>query len=177
MKTFDSMRWTKWCLALLVSIAACSADMARAADDEDAALKRTRKMVRMLDDIYKTTVVLITEHYIEEDSNLPAGTAAKALFAVIKQKGWHDVQLLDASGEPYDDINSPDDEFEIKAVAKLLGGESYYDEVIEKDGKRFLRAATPVPVVMKKCIMCHSNYEDVPEGQPIGALSYTLPIE
>jgi Na+/phosphate symporter len=37
-----------------------------------AALKRTRKQVKMLDDLYKTAVVLITKHYVTEDSDLPA---------------------------------------------------------------------------------------------------------
>lgn len=49
--------------------------------------------------------------------------------------------------------------------------------MVEKNGKRYLLAATPIPVVMKKCVMCHDNYADVPEGKPIGALGYTVPIE
>ena len=55
----------------------------------------------MLDDIYKTAVVLITTHYVKDENDLPAGTAAKALFAAIEKKGWHQVKLLDVSGEPY----------------------------------------------------------------------------
>ena len=51
------------------------------------------------DDVYKTGVVLITKHYVTEESDLPAGTAAKALFAAINEKGWHEVRWLDASGE------------------------------------------------------------------------------
>lgn len=47
----------------------------RAADvKEDPAVERTRRQVRMLDDVYKTAVVLITKHYVKEDSDLPAGT-------------------------------------------------------------------------------------------------------
>ena len=63
-------------------------------------------------------------------------------------------------------------------AAKLKGGEAYYDQVVRKDGKRYLRAATPIPVVLDKCIMCHDNYKAAKEkGQIIGSLSYTLPIE
>ena len=46
-----------------------------------------------------------------------------------------------------------------------------------KDGKRYLRAATPIPVVLKKCTMCHDNYNDVKADGPIGVLSYTIEVE
>ncbi len=146
-------------------------------DSKDPAVARTRQIVRMLDDIYKTAVVLITKHYVHDESDLPAGSAAIALFAAIKKKGWHEVRLLDATGEPMDEANSPRDEFEKKAIAHLKAGNAYYEEVVVKDGKRYLRAATALPVVMRKCTMCHPHYEDYKKGQPIGALSYTIPIQ
>lgn len=144
---------------------------------QDPAVERARKQVRMLDDLYKTAVVLITTHYVEEDTDLAAGDAFQALFKAMKDKGWHEVRLLDATGEPYDEDNAPKDEFEKQAVMKLKTGEAYVDEVITRDGKPYLRAATAVPVVLEKCVMCHSHYADVPEGQAIGALGYTVPIE
>jgi hypothetical protein len=30
---------------------------------------------------------------------------------------------------------------------------------------------------MDKCIMCHEHYKDAKEGEPIGALLYTLKVE
>ena len=144
---------------------------------QDPAVERTRKTVRMLDDIYKTAVVLITEHYVNDDDDLPAGTAAIALFDAVKKKGWHEVRLLDATGEPYDDKNTARDDFDREAIKQLKAGESFYDKIEEKDGKRLLRAATPIPVVMKKCVMCHEHYSKAKEGEPIGILSYTIPIE
>lgn len=141
------------------------------------ALKRTRKTVKMLDDVYKTVVVLVTEHYVKDEDSLSAGSAAKALFAAIKKKGWHEVKLLDASGQPYNDENIAKDDFEKKAIKTLKSGKAYYDEVVTKDGKHYLRAATIIPVVMEKCIMCHPNYKDAKKGEAIGALSYTIPIE
>ncbi len=150
----------------------------QAADEPaDAALQRTRKQVRMLDDLYKTAVVIVTENYVEEDSDLAAGDAFQALFKVMKDKGYHEVRLLDATGEPYDEDNSPKDQFERQAIKQLKAGESWYEEIVMKDGQRYLRAATPVPVVMEKCTLCHDHYRDVPAGQPIGALGYTIPIE
>jgi hypothetical protein len=142
-----------------------------------AAVERTRKTVRMLDDVYKTAVVLITDKYVNDEKDFPAGSAAIALFEAIEKKGWHGVRLIDVTGEPYDAKNVAKDAFEKEGVRQLKAGKNYFEEVIEKDGKPFLRAMTPVPVVMQKCVMCHPNYADAKKGAAIGAISYTLPIE
>lgn len=144
---------------------------------EPAAVTRTRETVKMLDDVYKTAVVLITEHYVNDEEDLPAGSAAKALFAAINAKGWHQVEILDASGEPYNEDNIAKDKFDVAAIRSLKSGQAFVDKVIVKDGKKYLRAATPIPVVMKKCIMCHENYKHAKDGEPIGILSYTIPIK
>ena len=164
-----------FCLSLVARPLQAADD--KQADDADAAVKRARREVRMLDDIYKSAVVLITQNYVTEESDLPAGAAAKALFEMVKAKGWHEVQLLDATGDPIDEENAPDDDFEKAALKKILAGAGYYDQVEENDGKSVLRAATPIPVVLEKCIMCHDHYADVPEGQAIGMLGYTIPLE
>lgn len=143
----------------------------------DPAVERARREVRMLDDIYKTSIVLITQHYVEDDSDLPAGSAFKALFAAVEEKGWHKVRLLDATGEPYEELNAPKAGFEKDAVKQLLKGKASYDRVVTEDGRRYLLAATAIPVVMDKCIMCHENYRNVPKGQAIGALGYRVPIQ
>lgn len=168
-----------------IAVAACiwiSGPTAQAADEakskKNPAVERTRKTVRMLDDIYKTAVVLITEHYVNDDDDLPAGTAAIALFDAVKKKGWHEVRLLDATGQPYDDENVAKDNFEKEAVKQMKAGKPWFDKVVKgEDGKRTLRVATPIPVVMKKCTMCHAHYEDAKEGEAIGLLSYKVPIE
>ncbi|HVU86502.1 MAG TPA: DUF3365 domain-containing protein [Pirellulales bacterium] len=140
-------------------------------------MKRARETTRMLDDLYKTAVVLITEHYVEVDSDLPAGTAAIALFDAMKKKGWHEVRLLDATGQPIEEKNSPQDAFEKEAVKQLLAGETWHEQIVDRDGSRFLRAATPIPVVLAKCTMCHEHYKQAKPNEPIGALSYTLKID
>lgn len=143
----------------------------------DPALERTRKTVRMLDDIYKTVVVLITQHYVNDENDLPAGSAAIALFDAIKKKGWHEVRLLDVAGDPIEEKNTAKDDFEKEAVAQLRKGKKYFERVVMKKNQRYLRAATAIPVVLKKCIMCHENYADAKPGEAIGALSYTIRIE
>jgi hypothetical protein len=57
-----------------------------------------------LDDLYKTVLVLITEHYIKDPATLlekcmrlatsPAATASKAVFKAMQEKGWHEARLL-----------------------------------------------------------------------------------
>jgi len=144
--------------------------------EKDLAVERARREVRMLDDIYKTSIVLITTHYVDNADALPAGSAFKALFDAVREKGWHEVRLIDATGDPYSTDNSPKDGFEKRAIKKLVEGQSVVDEVISEGDKRYLLAATAIPVVMEKCVMCHDNYKNVPAGKPIGALGYKVPI-
>jgi hypothetical protein len=141
------------------------------------AQERARKTVRMLDDVYKTAVVLITDKYVNDNDDFPAGSAAIALFGAVGKKGWHEVRLLDVTGQPYDAKNTAQDDFEKQGVNQLKAGKDYYEQIVEKDGKPFLRAMTAVPVVMQKCVMCHPHYADAKKGAAIGAISYTMPIE
>lgn len=172
-------------LAILASVVAIAtagvlqtrSDAQNKEDKSDPALERTRKQVRMLDDLYKSAIVLITEKYVNSDTDLPAGSAFKALFTAMKKKGWHEVRLVDATGEPIMEANAPADDFEKEAIKQLLAGKTGYEKVVEKGKERYLRSATVIPVVMKKCTMCHPHYADAKPGQAIGALSYTLPIE
>lgn len=147
------------------------------ASDGDVAVQRTRKTVRMLDDIYKTAVVLITDKYVNDEDDFPAGSAAIALFEAIEKKGWHGVRLIDVSGQPYDEDNVAKDAFELQAVKQLKSGDAYYERIEKRDDGRYLRAATAIPVVMKKCTMCHDNYNEAKPGEAIGAISYSLLIE
>jgi hypothetical protein len=137
-------------------------------------LDRARREVKLLDDIYKNAIVLITQHYVEESSDLPAGEAFKVLFKTMQEKGWHTVRLVDGLGEPLNDANIPADAFERKAIEEMLAGKGYYEEIAVKDGKTYLRAATVLPMVMEKCVMCHENYRG---KKVVGALAYTLPLD
>lgn len=162
-------------LLAVLAISAWAADKDEKKDDP--ALERTRKTVKMLDDVYKTAVVLITDKYVNDTDDFAAGSAAIALFEAIGKKGWHEVRLLDATGMPYDDDNIAKDAFDKDAIKQLKNGKSFVEAVEERDGQRYLRAATPIPVVLDKCVMCHENYRSAKKGEPIGALSYTIKIE
>ncbi len=142
----------------------------------DAAVERTRKQTRMLDDLYKTAIVLITEHYVKGDEPA-AAVAGKLLWKEMKAKGHHEVRLIDATGDPLEAANVATDDFEKGALKEIIAGKASVDRVVDKEGKRFLRTATIVPVVMAKCVSCHPHYAKVPKGKAIGALLYTLPVE
>ena len=131
----------------------------------------------MLDDIYKGGIVLITKNYVNGEEDLPAGTAFKMLFEAAKKNGWHEVRLVDATGDPYSDENVAVSDFEKRAIKQLKAGEAFVDEVVIENKKRFLLAATPIPVVMEKCTMCHANYDTDEKGLVIGALTYRVPVE
>ena len=172
--------------ALAVVVAALLATLNAAAPDRETpadtrakkqALERARKQVKMLDHIYKQTVVLITDKYVNDESDFPAGSAAVALFKSVTDAGYHQVRLIDATGSPYEEKNVAKDDFEKEGVKQLKAGKPYYETVVEIKGKPHLRALTPVPVVSKKCIMCHDHYSEAKKGEPIGAISYSVPIE
>ncbi len=156
---------------------ATAADEAAAPKVKKAALQRTRKMTQTLDNIFKQTVVMVTDKYVHDEDDFAAGSAAVLLFDNISKSGDNKVRLIDATGEPYEDKNVAQDDFEREGIKQLKAGAKLYEQVVTVDGKPLLRTVTPVPVVMKKCIMCHEHYGDVKEGQPIGAISYTIPIE
>lgn len=144
---------------------------------DEAAVTRARKTALMLDDVYKNTIVLITDKYVNDEDDFAAGAAAVLLFKAISEKGSHNVRLLDATGDPYDADNVAKDDFEKNGIAALKQGKARVEQLTEKDGKPQLRLLTPVPVVLQKCIMCHPHYEQAKKGEPIGAISYTIPIE
>lgn len=141
-----------------------------------AAVERTRETAKMLDHIYKSAIVLITDKYVEDENDYPAGSAFVELFKSVDKKGWHKVRLIDLTGEPYESENVAADAFEKEGGKQLLAGKAHVEKIIEKEGKPYLRVMTPVPVVMKKCVMCHPHYADVKQGTPIGAMTYVLPI-
>ena len=149
----------------------------RKLSERDHAVDRTRREVKVLDGIYKGGIVLITEHYITGNEDLPAGTAFKMLFETARKNNWHEVRLVDATGDPYSEENVAKTDFEKRAIQRLRAGESFVDETIVEGKQRYFLAATPIPVVMEKCTMCHSNYDMDAKDAVIGALTYRVPID
>jgi hypothetical protein len=165
------------CVAVVAAGIVLAGDKAPDNGADKAATDRARKSVQMLDSIYKQTIVLITDKYVHEEADFPAGSAAVVLFDKISQEGSHKVRLIDATGQPYEEKNVAKDDFEKEGIKRLKQGAGYYEQVVQIDGKPQLRAVTAVPVVLEKCVMCHAHYADAKKGEPIGAISYTMPIE
>jgi len=140
---------------------------------EDTSLERTRKQVKILDDLYKTAVVSITNKYVEKQSDTPAAAVAKEIFDAMHKKGWHTARLVDATGKPKNKENLPLTDFEKKAVAEIRAGKPYYEEITQRDGKRLLRVGTVVPSVLPQCAICHGGKQ----GKILGAIVYELPVD
>lgn len=166
------MKSMSWELKLLLCVLLCVTGSNGLADD--LAVDRTRRQVEMLDDLYKTVVVLITEHYVKDPSILSAASAAKALFAAMEEKEWHEVRSVGFTDIIFNPEHKPKDEFERAAAAKMSAAVTTHEEVVSEEGKRFLRYATPLPVVMEKCAMCHVNFKD--NKNVIGSLVFKVPV-
>lgn len=148
----------------------------RAADGkapDPAKVEQARATVKMLDDLYKTAVVAVTNKYVEQQSDTPAAAIAKELFDAMHKKGWHTARLVDATGKPKNKDNVARTDFEKKAVEAITGGKVYIEELAENDGKPVLRAATLVPAVLKQCAICHGGKE----GRVLGTIVYEVPIK
>ncbi len=137
-------------------------------------LEHARKTVRMLDDLYKTYIVLITQEYVDDPSVLPAATLSKRVFKSMTKKGWYKTRLLDATGTPFNPENNPKDEFERDAIKAMIAGKTYFEKIEKIEGRDHLRAVTSVHAVMKGCIACHPDRKF---GDLFGAISYGVPLE
>lgn len=147
---------------------------AQAKTAADPPLERAREQVKMLDDLYKTAVVSITERYVGKQDEQPAIMVAKDVFGAMRKQGWHSAKLLDATGDPMNESNAPQTDFEKAAVKEINAGKPYFDRVVGEGKDRRLLAATVVPVVNKKCAICH-NHRKV--GEVLGFIRYDVPIK
>jgi hypothetical protein len=137
-----------------------------------AKVEQARTTVKMLDDLYKTAVVAVTNKYVEQQSDTPAAAIAKEVFEAMHKKGWHTARLVDATGKPKNKDNVARSDFEKKAVEAIKNGKPYVEELGYSDGRPVLRAATVVPAVLKQCALCHGGKE----GRVLGTIVYEVPV-
>jgi hypothetical protein len=135
----------------------------------DEALERARREVKMLDALYKTAVVSITDRY---QRGQPAIMVAKDVFKAMDDAGFHSARLVDATGSPLGETNEPATDFEKKAAESMQAGETYFEEVVGEGGDRRLLAATVVPAVHERCAACHG----VKKGDLLGFIRYDVPV-
>ncbi|MGR3294835.1 MAG: c-type heme family protein [Candidatus Bathyanammoxibius sp.] len=140
---------------------------------ENLSKEEAKVIVQLLDDVYKFWIVFDTRAHVENMGRIPSATIAKEVFVEMDKKGWHSARLITTSKNFFNPENRPKDDFEMKAVEALNGGSAFYEAVEVVDGKKVYRAATPVPLVIKECKMCHVTAKD---DELLGALVYTLPL-
>src|SRR5581483_5520525 len=102
-----------------------------------------------------------------DKKDFPAGRAAIKLFSDISKKGYHNVRLIDVSGEPIGPKNVANDDFEEEGGKQIKAGKAYYDTGVTEKGKPYLRAITAIPVVLDKCVLCRPNYKSAKKGEAI----------
>ena len=152
-------------MSLLVLPTATAAD----GQESDPAVERARQQVKMLDELYKSAVVSITDKY---QRGQPAIMVAKDIFKAMEKGRYHSARLVDASGSPLGEGNVPKTDFEKRAATAMKAGKTYLEEVVgQGDDRRYL-AATVVPAVHRRCAQCHG----VKEGQLLGFIRYEVPI-
>ena len=164
----------KLSLVLIITLYFTSAITVAKESPDDEVIARARKTVKLLDDLYKTFIELITEEYVNNPALLSAATLSKRVFKVMEEKGWHKARLLDATGTPFNPDNNPRDQFERNAINAFVWGNAYIERVEKIEGEYYLRAATSVTAVTEGCTICHHGKK---VGDLLGAISYTIPLQ
>lgn len=132
-------------------------------------LDQARRTVAMLNDLYVNSVVLTHNTYVKDRGTVAAAVVARQVFKAMGDKGWPQTRWLATTGRPFNPDSNPKDQFEKDAVAALKKGQARFERV--ENGQ--LRVATLVPLVDKTCQSCHTKDK---VGDPIGGLSYTVPL-
>ena len=159
------------CLVAAAALAAAPGPAAPADEKEEAdpGVARARQEVKMLDELYKTAVVSITEKY---QKGQPAIMVAKDIFKAMENGRYHSARLVDATGSPLGEGNVPKTDFEKRAAEAMQAGKTYIEEVAGQGQDRRLLAATVVPAVHRRCAECHG----VKQGELLGFIRYEVPI-
>jgi len=96
---------------------------------------------------------------------LEAGFEAVSLLVPECQDAY---RLVDATGEPIDPANVPQDSFERRSLQSLLAGAPVIQEIMGGE----LRTLVPLTSDMHpNCATCHTNYDLYPAGTVVGAAS------
>jgi len=141
--------------------------------EKDRNLRSARRETKMLDTLYKTAIVSVTQTYVVDDSSTAAITTFQPVLKAMKDGKWHEVRLVDGLGEPINPDNSPKDAFEKRAIKEMLAGKESIDSVEQIDGKDVLRTMTILPMALDKCVLCHENYRG---KKIVGGVSYQVPL-
>jgi hypothetical protein len=133
-------------------------------------LTEARRLVRMMDDIYKHAVMATHKMYVQDAGTPSAITWAKQVLPQVEAKGWPRAHIFSATGRPLHPDNEPQDDFERAAVRGFQAGKSAV-EAVEGDT---LRYASEIRVTDRSCLMCHVRNH---EGDLLGGVSYRVALQ
>ncbi len=136
--------------------------------------QEARSVVKLLDDLYKYYIVFDTANHVDNPGRVSAATITKKVFKEMETKGWHTARLVSATDKAINSENMPKDDFEKEAIKALKEGQPFFEKTEVAGDKKLYRAATPVPVVLKECKMCHPYVKD---DELLGAIAYTLSLK
>ncbi len=145
----------------------------QAASEKERAMRSARRETKMLDTLYKTAIVSVTQTYVVDSNSTAAITTFQPVLKAMKAGKWHEVRLVDGLGDPINPENAPQDDFEKRSIREMLAGKEMVDAVEEADGKAYLRTMTILPMALEKCILCHENYRG---KKIVGGISYRMPL-
>jgi hypothetical protein len=145
----------------------------KTAPEKERELRRARRETKMLDTLYKTAIVSVTQTYVQDGSSTAAITTFQPVLKAMKEGKWHEVRLVDGLNDPINPDNSPKDAFEKRAIREMLAGKELVDSVEMVDGKEVLRTMTILPMALDKCVLCHENYRG---KKIVGGVAYQVPI-
>lgn len=157
-------------------IAAWTAHLAAAGRAELEGGIRARSAAQVLAESHLELMQRHTETYVREDTDESACTLLQELFSEMKSKGQGELRLMALTAEPIVDANAPEGEFEAMAAEMLRTGRNHVERTEWDGGRPYLRSATAITVSSNRCVLCHPNYKGLPAEQPVGALSYRLPL-
>jgi hypothetical protein len=140
----------------------------------EKAVKRARQTVKMLDEMYKTFIILITDEYVKDSTMFSALTISKKVFEKMNKNRWYKARLLDATGAPHNPENTPRTKFERDAIEAFIYGNSFYEKIEKDESKYYYKAVTSVSIVTDGCTICHPDNK---QGDLLGGISYTFSLD
>jgi hypothetical protein len=151
--------------ALLTAGVAGAAQKPPAKQAEPLPPEEARRMVRMMDDIYRSAVLTTQRMYVHDPGTAAAVTWAKQVMRDLHGKGWPEARIFASTDRPLNPDNKIADDFEREALLAFKQGKSAF----EKTEGGVFRYASELRVTDKSCLMCHVRNK---EGDLLGGVSY-----
>ena len=138
---------------------------ARQPEPVRVSLPEARRMVRLMDDIYRIGVLTTHGMYVREPGVPAAITWGKQVLAQVNAQGWPQARIFAVSDRPLNPDNNPRDAFERDAIQAFKAGKSR----LEQQEAGVLHYASEIRIADKSCLTCHVRNK---EGDLLGGVSF-----